>query len=97
MGEWSFEENGDLLFFEFNDGQLTISFEDESIKARYTIDCTQDPMQMDWIVEDGDDIQMIFEFVDENTVRLFGTDPGEPRPATFGEDTIILTRMTDSE
>jgi hypothetical protein len=97
MGEWAFEEAGDQYVFGFNDGVLTISMDGESIEARYTIDLSHDPYHMDWINEDGEVILIIFEFIDENTIRMFGNDTDEIRPTEFGEDTIILKRITESE
>lgn len=97
MGEWEFEDASDQYIFAFNDGILTISVDGESIEARYTVDFSQEPYHMDWISEDGEVTLIIFEFVDEDTLHMFGSNPGEQRPTAYGEDTIILKRVTESE
>ena len=93
-GRWVAEvEGGELIYFEFNDGEITISFFDELfLEGRYTADFSFDPGHVDLIFEDEEDIFLIVEFLNENTMRIDGGDSPGDRPTTFSGETLKFVR-----
>lgn len=95
LGEWQGIYDGDPLTFVFNaGGVLLLRVYDREIATSYTVDFSHTPAYLDITIE-GERVETIVEFVDENTLRLENILPGDPRPTQFTNsvETVTLTRQ----
>jgi uncharacterized protein (TIGR03067 family) len=100
VGEWQGNYQGDEIIMEFSkDGQFKMIVDPDEASGTYTLDTTKDPIWIDLTIEYGEGFEenetilTILEFIDEDTLRLQNNFAGEPRPESFTEDTLTMTRQ----
>jgi len=94
VGRWEGEYEGDsvaLIFYD--DGTMTGIFNEDAQNGTYSTDTSTSPAELDIIFDgqDGGMVVTIFEFVDNDTIRMENSSPGDSRPTSFS-DFILLHR-----
>jgi hypothetical protein len=98
IGIWRGEYDGAEVIMNFEaNGNISYTVYGGLQGGTYVINYETAPFQMDLVIENPNDpeapniILTIFEFIDENTIRMENVYPAEPRPTAFN-DPFILTR-----
>lgn len=97
-GAWTFQDDAKRVVITFNpDHTLVARLGDgENEHATYRTDFTTTPAQMDvQRTGQGDTVKTIFELMPDGRLRLMDNNAGRPRPESFGERTLVLTRQAD--
>lgn len=92
-GTWRGNYQGFEIVFTFqSDGSMIGQFDDEIGLGTYEADYSTSPhlITMSYEVQDAP-VFTIFEFIDDNTIRIENNNPGESRP-TFFSDYILMRR-----
>lgn len=93
VGTWESEYQGSSVIMTFNDdGSMVGYFNEEAQAGTYDVNYSASPHQLDLVFDAQDaPIFTIFEFIDEDTIRMENSNPGSSRPASFS-DSIVMQR-----
>lgn len=93
-GRWETSSQEMVAYLEFGaDGVLSLQVGEETKSARYTIEGGPDVYQLDVLMDDEEPVLTIAKFVDDNTLVIRDTNPGQPRPENFDKRTMTFTRI----
>lgn len=92
-GTWRGEYEGFEIILTFNEnGSMVGYFNEDTGVGTYEANYSTSPHELDMVYEDQDaPVQTIFEFIDDNTLRMENNSPGDSRPSSFS-DYIVMQR-----
>lgn len=94
-GEWTGRSyDGQAISLTFNpDGTVQLVVDNDVGSGTYRVDMNEKPPHLDIDWGERGEVRTIFEFVDDNRIRLEDIDPGEERSTSFGEtSSVVLTK-----
>ncbi|HAV76019.1 MAG TPA: hypothetical protein DCX53_01550 [Anaerolineae bacterium] len=92
VGSWIGEYDGSEVILTFQaDGTMAGEVDGDLLTGTFSANTETSPNQLN-LIFGGDNILTIFEFVDENTIRMENNVPDADRPTSYS-DFIIFQRM----
>ena len=85
-GAWHGEYEDDLVTMDFDtSGDVWLYVGDDQTHGEYEVNFDVEPHHLDITFDDGSRVETIFEFVDDNTIRMENNGPDEARATEFAD------------